>query len=139
VRDLQPELWNKGLKLSDSTILLIKKYLFQEIDSNTSVNNIRNNLKTNFIKIWNEDLSLVIDTLINSYLLFKVERYDIFDMKFWKPIESYMLTIIVLEIYSRLDPQSWNRYISSSINSTTLGYQFFFNHIKGTYIVSSTL
>ncbi|MDR2568649.1 MAG: ATP-binding protein [Mycoplasmataceae bacterium] len=77
VRDLQPELWNKGLKISDNTISLIKKYLYQQIGTNTSINNICNNLKSNFIKIWNEDLSIVVDSLINSYLLYKVERYDV--------------------------------------------------------------
>lgn len=76
---------------SEEMYLSVVNFLIDSIGSNISATNIANTLKSNKKQIDNKTVSKYIDTLVESYLFYRVKRYDIKGKQYLATLEKYYL------------------------------------------------
>jgi predicted AAA+ superfamily ATPase len=76
---------------SEESYLEVVNFLIDSIGSNVSATNIANTLKTNKKPIDNKTVSKYIDSLVESYLFYRVKRYDIKGKQHLATQEKYYL------------------------------------------------
>ena len=86
--------------ITDKNILeRVTKYLYDNIGNRTSMKNISDNLKGMDKNISYNTVSNYIDALIDSYIIYKVNRYDVKGKEFLKTQEKYYAIDIGLRYY----------------------------------------
>jgi predicted AAA+ superfamily ATPase len=76
---------------SEKSYLEVVNFLIDSIGSNVSASNISNTLKANKKPIDNKTVSKYIDSLVESYLFYRVKRYDIKGKQHLATQEKYYL------------------------------------------------
>jgi len=76
---------------SEESYLEVVNFLIDSIGSNVSASNIANTLKANKKPIDNKTVSKYIDSLVKSYLFYRVKRYDIKGKQHLATQEKYYL------------------------------------------------
>lgn len=76
---------------SEESYLKVVNFLIDSIGSNVSASNIANTLKANKKPIDNKTVSKYIDSLVESYLFYRVKRYDIKGKQHLATQEKYYL------------------------------------------------
>lgn len=76
---------------SEESYLEVVNFLIDSIGSNVSASNIANTLKANKKPIDNKTVSKYIDSLVESYLFYRVKRYDIKGKQHLATQEKYYL------------------------------------------------
>jgi predicted AAA+ superfamily ATPase len=76
---------------SEESYLEVVNFLIDSIGSNVSASNISNTLKANKKPIDNKTVSKYIDSLVESYLFYRVKRYDIKGKQHLATQEKYYL------------------------------------------------
>ncbi len=76
---------------SEESYLEVVNFLIDSIGSNVSAANIANTLKSNKKPIDNKTVSKYIDSLVESYLFYRVKRYDIKGKQYLATQEKYYL------------------------------------------------
>ena len=86
--------------ITDKNVLeRVTKYLYDNIGNRTSMKSISNNIEGIEKKSSYNTISNYVDALIDSYLIFKVNRYDIKGKEFLKTQEKYYAVDIGLRYY----------------------------------------
>ncbi len=86
--------------ITDKNILeRVTKYLYDNIGNRTSIKKISDNIEGINIKISYNTISNYIDCLIDSYLIYKVQRYDIKGKEYLKTQEKYYAVDIGLRYH----------------------------------------
>ncbi len=82
----------KRKKIRNKTLLMkISSFLIDNTSNLTSFNNISNALNSNFIKTNDKTVSSYVDSLCQSFLFYKISRYDIKGKKYLASSEKYYL------------------------------------------------
>lgn len=86
--------------ITDKNILeRVTKYLYDNIGNRTSLKSISDNLEENNKNSSYNTISNYVEALIDSYLIFKANRYDIKRKEFLKTQEKYYVVDIGLRYY----------------------------------------